>query len=91
MAVNMVELLALPLDQRIKIAEALVESAVPPDFEALLREFTVGLRETNRLLQSTLERFAHVEDEVKRDRVDVREAVMRSGESWPFPPPDEQE
>jgi hypothetical protein len=87
MTVDMAELLALPLEERIKIAEALVESVVPPDFGPLLREFTSGLRQTNRLLESTLERFAHFDEEIARNRAEVREEVLRSGESWPFPFP----
>jgi hypothetical protein len=87
MAVDMAELLALPLEERIKIAEALVEGAVPPDFGPLLKELASGLRHTNQMLETTLSRFEHFDEEIERNRAEVREEVLRSGETWPFPFP----
>jgi uncharacterized protein YaaN involved in tellurite resistance len=87
MAVNLSELLALPRDERVKLAEALMESTVPPDIGPLLRELVRGLEATNRALESALERLSHFDERLERARTEAREEVIRSGERWPFPVP----
>jgi hypothetical protein len=87
MAVNLSELLALPSEERIKLAELLMESTVPPDIGPLLRDFVAGLERTNRFLEAALERLSTFDERLERSRAEVREAVIRSGEAWPFPLP----
>jgi hypothetical protein len=87
MAVNLPELLALPPEERMKLAETLMESAVPPDIGPLLREFVLGLERTNRALEAALERQSRLDERLERNRAEVRAAVIRSGETWPFPLP----
>lgn len=87
MAVNLPELLALPREERMKLAETLMESAIPPDIGPLLREFVLGLERTNRALESALERRSRLAEKLERNRAEAREAVIRSGETWPFPLP----
>jgi hypothetical protein len=87
MAVTVAELLALPREEREKLLEALMETTVPPDIGPLLREFVLGLERTNRALESALERQSHLDERIERARAEAREAVIRSGESWPFPLP----
>jgi hypothetical protein len=87
MAVNLPELLALPREERMKLAETLMESAIPPDIGPLLREFVLGLERTNRALESALQRRSRLDERLERNRAEVREAVIRSGETWPFPLP----
>lgn len=87
MAVDLSELLALPSEERMKLAEVLMESTVPPDIGPLFREFVASLERTNRSLDVVLERLSTFDERLERSRAQVREAVVRSGEVWPFPLP----
>lgn len=87
MGVSLSELLALPSDERLKLAEALMESTAPPDIESLLKDFVAGMERTNRALDAALERLSQMDATIERNRAEVREAVRRSGEVWPFPLP----
>ena len=87
MAVNLSELLALPSEERIKLAEVLMESTVPPDIGPLFLEFVASLERTNRSLDVALERLSTFDERLECSRAQVREAVIRSGEVWPFPLP----
>lgn len=85
MAVRLDELLALPPEERVKLAEALLESAAPPDIAPLLRELVTALERTNRALDLAIARLIGFDDRLQRVRADVREAVLRSGEQWLLP------
>lgn len=87
MAVDMNELLALPPEERIKLAETLMESAVPGDIAPLLRQFVSGLERTNRALDLAIARLSVFDERLRRARAEVREAVLSSGEKWPLPLP----
>ena len=84
MAVNLSELLALPPERRLELAEALAESVAPADLKPLVREFVAGAERTNRALEATLRRLDCLDETLERNRAEVREAVRRSGEKWPF-------
>jgi len=86
MAVNLSELLALPREERERLAEALMASTVPADIPLLLREFVARTERTNRALDVALDRLERLDEKLERDRAEVREAVLRSGERWPFSP-----
>ena len=85
MAVNLSELLALPIEERSKLAEALLESIARAELEPLAREFVERVKRTNKALDAAIARLDHFDEEVERGRVEVREAVRRSAEEWPFP------
>ncbi|HUL82558.1 MAG TPA: hypothetical protein VL131_10450 [Gammaproteobacteria bacterium] len=87
MAVNLSELLALPIEERTKLAEALLDSVARAELEPLAKEFVERVKKTNAALDATIARLERFDDEVERQRVEVREAVLRSGEAWPFPLP----
>lgn len=87
MAVNVNELLALPPDERVRLAELLMESAVPPDIGPLLRDLAASLERTNWMLEVALERRSTFDEKIERGRAEAREAVIRSGKVWPFPLP----
>jgi hypothetical protein len=87
MSVDLNELLALPAEERMKLAEALMESAAPPDIAALLRDFVGALERTNRALDLAIARLSAFDERLARGRAEVRETVLRSGEAWPFPLP----
>jgi hypothetical protein len=87
MAVKLNELLALSYDERIKLAEALMESTVPADMGPLVRELVERLERTTSALDSALERMSTMDERLERVRAEAREAVIRSGERWPFPLP----
>ena len=87
MAVNLSELLALPRAERLKLAETLMESAAPSDIESLLRALMECMERTNQALVVALDRMESLDSRIELDRAAVREAVRRSGESWPFPLP----
>ena len=57
MAINLNELMALPRDERLKLGETLMESAVPPDIGPLLRDFASSLERTNRALDQAIARL----------------------------------
>lgn len=78
MAVNLSELLGLPSEERLKLAETLMESAAPADIESLLKEFVAGMERTNRAVEAALERLSRMDHEIERNRAEVREAVRRS-------------
>ena len=59
---------------------------VPPDIHPLIREFIVRTERTNRALELILERLSNLDDTIERNRAEVREAVQRWGDVWPFPP-----
>jgi hypothetical protein len=86
MAVNLADLLALPAEERMKLAETLMESAAPLDMGPLLRDFVMRLERTNQALEAVLERFSTLDERLERSRAEVREAVIRSGEVWPTSP-----
>ena len=87
MSVDLVELLALPNEERLRLAEILMESTVPPDIGPLLQDFVAGLERTNRALEAALERLSTLDERLERSRAEVRDAVVRSGDVWPFPLP----
>ncbi|MEO8467888.1 MAG: hypothetical protein ABI640_21410 [Gammaproteobacteria bacterium] len=88
MAVNLSELLALPSEQRLELAEALMESVAPEDLQVLVREFLAGSKRTNEAVEAALRRFEQLNETIERNRAEAREAVLRSDEAWPFPLPD---
>jgi hypothetical protein len=87
MAVDLQELLALPLDERVRLVEALLESTVPPDMGSLIREFVQRTERTNAALEALLARMSTLDERLECARAEAREATLRSGERWPFPLP----
>jgi len=85
MVVNVNELLALPEDERVKLAEMLMESTVPPDIGPLLRDFVSALERTTCALDFAIARLSALDERLARGRAEVREAVLSSSEDWPFP------
>jgi hypothetical protein len=84
MTADLNELLALPREERMRLAEALMESAAPEEMGPLLREFASALKRTNRVLDLAIARSSAFDERLQRSRAEVREAVLRSGETWPF-------
>jgi hypothetical protein len=76
--------LALPLEERIKLAEMLMEGAVPPDIGPLLRDFVRALARTTSALDLAIARLSALDERLARARLEAREAVLSSGEAWPF-------
>jgi hypothetical protein len=87
MAVTVLDVLALPLEEREKLLEALMETTIPADIPPLLREFVARTEQTNRALESTLDRLGRLDETIERNRVEVRAAVQQSQATWPFPLP----
>ena len=85
MVVNLSELLALPIEERTKLAEALLDSVARAEIKPLARELAERARRTNAALDAAISRLDHFDEELERNRAEVREEVLRSGESWPFP------
>jgi len=84
MAVNLSDLLALPEEERLRLAEALWESLELEELEPLAKRFIESVRRTNRALDATIGRLDHFDETLERNRNDVRAAVRRSAEEWPF-------
>jgi len=85
MAIDLDELLALPLEERMKLVEMLLGSEVPPDIGPLLRDFVSALERTTRAVDLAIARLIALDERLAQGRAEVREAVLRSGEAWPFP------
>lgn len=85
MSVNLSELLALPVDERLRLAEVLVESAIPHDVALLVRDFVKRMQRTNQEVEEALRRLDCFDRQLERCRVEARAAVLASGERWPFP------
>jgi len=85
MAIDLDELLGLPLEERMKLGEMLMDSAVPPDIGPLLRDFACALERTTRALDLAIARLSALDERLAQGRAAVREAVLRSGEAWPLP------
>ena len=64
-----------------------METTVPSDIPALVREFIARTERTNRALEVALERLSRLDETIERNRAEVRESVRRSGDVWPFPLP----
>lgn len=84
MAADLDALLALPPDERMRIAEALLESAAPSDGGPLLGELVTALERTSRALDLAMARLVGLEERLRRARAEVREAVLLAGDEWPF-------
>jgi hypothetical protein len=84
MAVDLSELLALPAEERLRLAEALWTSVAPADLAPLIVEFIERAERINRALDATHRRCEELDATLARDRAEVRESVLRSGEEWPF-------
>jgi hypothetical protein len=87
MAVDLSELLALPAEERLRLAEALWTSVAPGDLWPLIVEFIERSERINRALDATIRRFEELDATLARDRAEVRESVLRAGEEWPFEAP----
>jgi hypothetical protein len=86
MAVNLSELLALPEDERLRLAEALWASVAPADLAPLIVEFLERAERTNRKLDATLCRLRNLDETLARDCAEARASVLRAGAEWPFEP-----
>jgi hypothetical protein len=86
MAIDLDELLALPLEERVKVGEMLMGSVAPPDLGPLLRDFVSALERTTRALDLAIARLSALDERIARSRAEVRETVLSSAEAWPFPP-----
>ncbi|HET7609049.1 MAG TPA: hypothetical protein VFL84_10260 [Gammaproteobacteria bacterium] len=84
MAIDLDELLALPVEERMKLGEILMDSAVPPDIGPLLRDFVSALERTTRGLDLAIARLSALDERLARGRAEAREAALSSGETWPF-------
>jgi hypothetical protein len=84
MAVDFSELLALPAEERLRLAEALWASVAPADLGPLVGEFIERAERINRALDATIRRFEKLDETLIRDRAQARESVLRASEEWPF-------
>jgi hypothetical protein len=83
-------LLALPFEERAKLAEALWESVAPADLERLVKEFRAAMAQSNLAVEAARWRLHRLDAELRQGRADVREAVLRSGDQWQFASPVER-
>jgi hypothetical protein len=84
MAVDLSELLSLPAEERLRLAEALLTSVAPADLAPLIVEFIDRAERTNRALDLTIRRFEELDEILARDRAEARESVLSANEDWPF-------
>ena len=87
MAIDLTELLALSPEERMKLGETLMESTLPPDIAALLRDFVDALERTNRALDFAIARLSAFDERLARGRAEARETALSCGDAWPLPLP----
>ena len=64
------------------------ELDVPTEELALLaKELISATERAGKALDAAVSRLENLDEELKRGRIEAREAVLRSGEEWPFEPP----
>jgi hypothetical protein len=85
MSIDLDELLGLPVEERMKLGEMLMEGAVPRDIAPLLRDFVGALERTTRALELAIARLSALDERLARARAEAREAALSSDEAWPFP------
>lgn len=54
------------------------------ELAALARELTCAVERTRKALERAISRLENLDEELLRGRIEVRAAVLRSGEQWPF-------
>lgn len=59
----------------------------PQQVRVLVRELNVAIERTSQSLDRTLAYLEGLDERVERERMRVREEVLRSHERWPFPNP----
>lgn len=60
------------------------------ELELLAHEFDTAVDRSIKALDSAISRFERLDAELERGRIEVREQVLDSGETWPFPLPSNQ-
>ena len=56
----------------------------PEELRALVHELSAAVERTSRSLDSTLAHLAGRNERIERQRIRVREEVLRSNARWPF-------
>jgi hypothetical protein len=54
------------------------------ELESLARELIYAVERTDKALEAAVSRLENLDEELRQGRIEVREAVRRSGEEWPF-------
>jgi hypothetical protein len=85
MPIDLDELFAMPPEERAKLGERLLESAVPSDIGPLLKELVSSLERSVRALDLAIARLSALDERLVQGRAKVREEVLSSSEAWPFP------
>ena len=61
------------------------ELDVPADeLSSLARELITATERAGKALNAAVSRLENLDEELERSRIEAREAVLRSGEEWPF-------
>ena len=77
---------ALSRADKEKLLDFLIEDvdAPPEDLRELAHELNTAVDRTSRSLERTLAYLEGFGDRLERQRIEVRRAVIESGERWPF-------
>lgn len=80
---------ALSKAEREKLLDFLMFEMEPPpeDLRVLVRELNEAAERTSRSLEHTLAYLEGRDERLERQRIRVREEVLRSKERWPFDEP----
>ena len=64
------------------------ELDVPADeLSSLAKELITATGRAGKALSAAVSRLENLDEELQRSRIEAREAVLRSGEEWPFEEP----
>ena len=80
---------ALTAAEKVELLNVLLsELDVPTEgLSMLARELISATERAGEALDAAVSRLESLDDELKQSRIEAREAVLRSGEKWPFEVP----
>lgn len=80
------EIRALTAAEKVELLDVLLSELDAPTEELglLAKELIDGAERAGKALGAAVSRLEGLDEELKRGRIEAREAVLRSGEKWPF-------
>jgi hypothetical protein len=80
---------ALSFKEKEELLSLLISELDVPsdDLQALADELTRTVERTDKALEAAISRLENLDEELEQGRIEVREAVRRSVQQWPFGAP----
>jgi hypothetical protein len=80
------DILALSAAEKETLLNVLISELDVPDQEIslLARQLIEATERSSKALATAVSRLEHFDEEMRRNRIEARAAVLQSGETWPF-------